>query len=152
MVHFKIPYIILSKLGPILSLYIFWSNIWAPKSPYITFKSNTWASKGPYILSKVIYGLKNGPRSEVIYGSLKCITGYNVLIWDFKLSTYFQGTNFFDRQCNGLGNLICCKLTIFFLNYHSSWYYDCHRTFHLYLHELEQNHGSCLNCGQFHVQ
>ena len=28
------------------------------------------------LLSKVIYGLKNGPRSEVIYGSLKCITGY----------------------------------------------------------------------------
>ena len=28
------------------------------------------------LLSKVIYGLKNGPRPEVIYGTLKCATGY----------------------------------------------------------------------------
>ena len=52
-VHFKLPYITLRKLGPILSLYIYFRiDIRAPKSPYITFKSNIWASKSPYITFK----------------------------------------------------------------------------------------------------
>ena len=32
------------------------------------------------LLLKVIYGLKNGPRSEVIYGTLKCITGWRLIL------------------------------------------------------------------------
>ena len=34
------------------------------------------------LLSKVIYGLKNGPRLEVIYGTQKCITGNRALPWN----------------------------------------------------------------------
>ena len=48
--------------------YIFWVRILLCAS-WIQF----WAR---ILLSKVIYGLKNGPRSEVIYAIKKCITGF----------------------------------------------------------------------------
>ena len=61
----KIPYITLRKLGPFLSPYIYFKVIYG-----------LGLQRASILLLKVIYGLKNGPRLEVIYGILFCITGY----------------------------------------------------------------------------